>query len=350
MKPIMKPVRIAALILMFLFPILILHANASEEIVSDSPITEYTYPLNIDSPSWSSYTVLEKVELLKIPDSILKRMTDEALVQAIADFPYIGDIYAYGNSTSDGVATVATYCSALNELLSRKTGIQTLELYCSEIIDSTLSTASVESGYDRETFIGYVMLDILDTISSNYRGELSTEITTVDEYPEAPTTLNGTPLPDSDYDIGYEPHAPMATAHDNADQYYVETFGVTRIRKGSCVYNCHSYAWFDQSADNPFWIHDPKTFWEDHSYNRCYIGNVVTSIYDASIRNGDIVVYGPENDSTHSAIFSGNSNLTSTHSLATAQCISKWGQAGVFRHSLTSVPAGYIYSTIRIYR
>lgn len=346
----MRYLRIFVIILLLITSVLFPLASATEVASENSPITHYTYPLNVNSPDWFSYTVLEKVEMLKIPDSILKRMTDDALVQAVADFPYVGDIYAYGDSISDGIDHVASYCSALSELLSRKSYFEALEHYRTKIVNPAISTASNSEGYDRNLFIAYTMLDIINTIEHDNSVENFNTALPSSPRIAAPKTPNGTSLPSSDYRIGGEGHAPMETYHDNKDQYYVETFGVTRVRKGSCVYNCHSYAWYDQSSENKYWIINPRKFWEDNSYQRYYLGNAVTSIYEAGICNGDIVVYGPENNSIHSAIFSGNSNLTSTHSLVTAQCISKWGSAGVFRHTLANVPADYLYSTIRIYR
>lgn len=320
--------------------------DMNESSVSEYTIDYYEYPITVDSPSWFQYTVLEKVEMLRIPEKILNRMSDEALVQAIVDFPYIGDIYYYGSGVYDGVHTVAKYCSALNELITRESGIRTLKSYGQITIQNKLSTYSATSDY-RDSFEAQVLSDIIMVLDTNTTALQSPALATV---ASAPVTPNGTSLPSTAYSIRTEPHSMLHVYHTNKDQNAIDTYGVTLVRKGSCIYNCHSYAWHSQDASNPYWIDNPSTYWNDGSYSMCYTGNVITSIYDANIANGYIVVYGPSNNSTHSAILTGNTNMSSLNSLATVRCISKWGDSGVFKHTLTQVPAEYIYSTIRIYK
>ena len=102
-----------------------------------SPISEYEYPITSASPDWKSYTVHEKVEMLRIPKNVLHRMTDKALVRAIAEFPYLIDIGVYGNFPKDydtGIQRVQTYCSAMGKLLSKKNAAEILERYSVEVI------------------------------------------------------------------------------------------------------------------------------------------------------------------------------------------------------------------------
>lgn len=83
-------------------------------------IDTYEYPFTADSPVWSSMSPQYRVERLKIPDDILKRMTDKALIQAIADYPLLIDLYLMG-TVEDGLKVLPDECSALKELLSRNT-------------------------------------------------------------------------------------------------------------------------------------------------------------------------------------------------------------------------------------
>lgn len=102
-----------------------------------SPISEYEYPITNASPDWKSYSVHEKVEMLRIPENVLRRMTDKALVRAIAEFPYLIDIGLYGNFPKDydtGIQRVQTYCSAMDKLLSKKNAAEILERYSTEVI------------------------------------------------------------------------------------------------------------------------------------------------------------------------------------------------------------------------
>jgi len=75
-----------------------------------SPIHHYEYP-PISSPLG--------INELYIPENILGRMTDKALIQAIADYPLLIDLYVMG-TVEDGLGVLEKQCSAYKELLSRE--------------------------------------------------------------------------------------------------------------------------------------------------------------------------------------------------------------------------------------
>lgn len=54
---------------------------------------EELYPITVESDDWFDYSVEEKSEMLKLDSETTKEMTDEQLVRAIADYPYLIDIY-----------------------------------------------------------------------------------------------------------------------------------------------------------------------------------------------------------------------------------------------------------------
>ena len=47
---------------------------------------EYEYPITVESDDWFSYSVSQKVEMLRIAESTLQNMSDEELVKA---YPYL---------------------------------------------------------------------------------------------------------------------------------------------------------------------------------------------------------------------------------------------------------------------
>ncbi len=79
----------------------------------------YEYPISQESPKWSVMSPISRVEELIIPNKVLKRMTDKALIQAIADYPLLINLYVSG-TVKDGIVYFSNECSALRELLSRE--------------------------------------------------------------------------------------------------------------------------------------------------------------------------------------------------------------------------------------
>lgn len=108
-------------------------ASGQEE-ASNGAVTHYTYPITSESEDWLDYSVLEKAEMLRIPEETLKNMTDEALVTAIAEYPYLCDLLVYGTGIEDGIQTTRSYFSALDELLNRDTAQEALKTYGVRIV------------------------------------------------------------------------------------------------------------------------------------------------------------------------------------------------------------------------
>lgn len=105
-------------------------------------IDYYEYPIDIDSPDWFDYTVSENVEKLRIPEQILRRMTNTALVTAIHEFPYVCDLYLYNDSIEDGFTSMLSYCSALSELSSRELDADTLASLAAPFVEITANSAT----------------------------------------------------------------------------------------------------------------------------------------------------------------------------------------------------------------
>lgn len=114
------------------------------------PLEHYEYPITSASPEWPDMTVGEKVEALKIPQEKLEAMTDEELIRALADYPYLINLGVYGKSTEESIETVRGYCSALDELLSRETAAESLDDYGRKLAQAYGRAAeedSVDSGH-----------------------------------------------------------------------------------------------------------------------------------------------------------------------------------------------------------
>lgn len=305
--------------------------------LEDLRIEHYEYPINVDSADWFNYSVIEKVNMLIIPDHILARMTNAALVTAIQEYPYVGDIYIYGDSIGEAIEIMRPFFSALDEIISRNISSQSLL----NLADSLIDPAAVNGdGYSLESFSSKAALDLLDYLC---QPEVPIDPNAIVVQPGTPSTVytpNGSLVSCT---IQGEPHS--LNDHDEDDQYWITTYGVTRIRIGSCSYNCHSYAWHSRSSANSVWIDNPSIYMSDGSYSRVYSGSSSTAIITTGVANGDIIYYG---GGTHSAVYIGNT--ASTSAIGTGLCRSKWGPRGLFQHTLGQVPAAYQSNSISIWR
>lgn len=113
-------------------------------------LEHYEYPITSDSPEWAGMSVAEKVEALKIPAEQLKEMTDEELIRALAEYPFLIDLHVYGKSTGESIETLRGYCSALDALLSRQSAVASLNDYGRKLADAygrAAESDSEESGH-----------------------------------------------------------------------------------------------------------------------------------------------------------------------------------------------------------
>ena len=128
-------------------------------------LEHYEYPITSASPEWADMTVAEKVEMLKIPQEKLGAMTDEELIQALADYPFLIDLNVYGKSTEESIETMRGYCSALGELLSRNTAVDSLDGYGRKLADA-YGRAAEEDGENAGYYevVELLMNEIIDCV------------------------------------------------------------------------------------------------------------------------------------------------------------------------------------------
>lgn len=290
----------------------------------------HRYQITPESNDWFDYTVQEKTEMLRIDDTELEKMSDQQLVRAIADYPYLVDIYAY-DSIGEGIEKLSENCDAFAELMSRNSGEKSMFKYGKQIVEKSEVNAFGEA---RGEFVSYAIDDILEYLEGNHALN--------DEYHLAktgPKTPNGSSV---SYSTNTEWH--NNNYHKTLDNEVVSTYGVTLVRNGSCKYNCHSYAWYSTSSANSYWIDDPSIYMTDGSYSKKYSGRISTATNLCYISVNDRVYYG---SGTHSALFIGSPSNGAP--IATEKVRSKWGALGVFEHTVANVPSGYDTSSISVW-
>ena len=286
----------------------------------------YAYPIDVTSGKWFDYTVLEKSEMLRIDDETLGKMTDEDLVYAIADYPYLVDYLAYG----EDIRRFSEYCSAMGELLSRETCADSLKKYSRQIVEE-YKTRPREDG--RSTVVSYLLQDIAEAVSETSRDDSGGLRASYVYTPNG--SLVSVTQPSESHTTAY---------HQAADADAVSTYGVSLVRCGSCKYNHHSYAWYSTASTNNCWMNNPSAYMTDGSYALKYSGGTSSSLYSYGISQNDRLYYA---NNTHSAIFTGYTGGGAP--FASYSATSKWGTLGVFVHGVTNVPAGYNYTTISIW-
>lgn len=112
---------------------------------------------------------------------------------------------------------------------------------------------------------------------------------------------------------------------------YIATYhrSWTKVSDATRKFNCHSYAWIQQSTSNDYWLPSPNTFASSSSFS--YIGA------NGGANNGDhIIITDSYGVSQHSLI--ATSTGTNANSIYT---ISKCGKAGVYSALLGDIVLAY---------
>lgn len=101
-----------------------------DAIVDAYIITEpYEYPVVPGTDEWKTFTTHEQmIQACQIPESILKRMTTEALLLTVMDFPLLGDTLLFDNEDA-GYKALKENCNALIEFLERDDAVTVFNNY-----------------------------------------------------------------------------------------------------------------------------------------------------------------------------------------------------------------------------
>jgi hypothetical protein len=80
----------------------------------------WDFPIKPGKPEWKTYiTHADKIAALQIPETILKNMSTNHLMEICLTYPFFDEIWAY-NNIQDGFEYVIKDFNGLQELLSRK--------------------------------------------------------------------------------------------------------------------------------------------------------------------------------------------------------------------------------------
>ncbi len=124
---VMKKLAIAAAVILVLF------LGSNGIVYASTGRTWMGYLIKPGTEEWVKLgTVQNKKAACRIPEETLKRMSNDELIEAVLDYPFLVEIYVFGTQ-SEAVYRVAESiyeeCDALRELLSRRDGEEALRAF-----------------------------------------------------------------------------------------------------------------------------------------------------------------------------------------------------------------------------
>jgi len=337
----------------------VLHAQSLQGMVTTDA---YVFPVTPGSAEWKAFTSHdEMLEACQIPEAILREMSTESLVETALGYPLYGDIWAY-NSPQQGFEAVAAQFNGLAELLTRKDAGKVLLAKYSRMspldieekwndtqkgtysfdianIEILLSQESILSSLT-ELELGDLRNDAMKKLLAKQNvgidGQLTISLTSqlvegifkssdssLAYYYDYVYTPAGTPV---QVIMGLTELTPEQKAAAYA--WVAAVYPNATVEAGpTSNYNCHSYAWYNQSTSNTRWMNSPAAYMTDGSY-------VYHGTYPYYWRAGMKMFYVAEG--SHSAILiSVNFDYAGYDGWI---CRSKWGAYPLMRHAASYSP------------
>lgn len=305
--------------------------------------TPYEYPLTPSSDQWlemSSHA--DRVAACQIPENILTNMSTSALIETIVNYPLLVDVLLF-NDAESAYQAISSGFNAIQELETRTDGFTKLTSFidtCDEIQDDYIRKTALEvialsapftspvvssPSYVASPLLNYTNAYMLypDLSSSQSEFESILRIAT-------PLTPSGYPITET----WYYDRTPEVTPEQISliEEEVLATYGLFPARDPTVKYNCHSYAWHDQSADNLYWINYPDDYLEDPRVSQV-----------SSPQVNDRIVYQKSSSGRYQ-----HSGIISIANDSVVMVRSKWGAWGLYNHTILNCPTDS-YGTITSY-
>lgn len=290
--------------------------NNSNPNVDYTITTPYEYPVTPLMDKWKEFeSHLEMIDACQIPDDILPHLSTAALAETVLNYPLLSDMLAWSDSNL-GYQSVVSNFNGLNELLSREDGMDYL-------LNATLTLSSSDDINEEDSFIERNKIRCVSLIADNIYDN-PTPYATPTPMVGAILTPNGSYIPYYK-NLGFDDLAKIfgssvpftqSEIDDLERQYTLNYPHAEKVAPISPSYNCHSYAWYSDSPNNPYWVIDIAPYITDGSYKLLRPFNP---------KRYDIVLYTRGADVTHSAIYSNNIGEY-------LYLYSKWDFMGAYSH------------------
>ncbi len=307
-------------------------AADSERDSSDNLIlinVPYQYPIVPGTKEWADLDSMpEKIAVTHVDPEILRKMSTPALVETVVTYPLFICVHAY-ETLETGVREVSEYFKGIEELCNRTDAREAVlnyindrcpglaEMKSDEEISSALSTymkAYDETG-DREIFYidnAVSLIDYFDYLKNKKQPVRFSEVNL--------STPNGTTVK-AIYGFTIWDHSTPTNATIRNNSFKASFPNAIELDSINPAYNCHSFAWHQQSLSNSYWIESSEAtkYMTDGSYSpsTAAVGRKVT--YKNSSGNLG-----------HSGVVSAITDVV--------YVTSKWEYCGLFLHKLADCP------------
>lgn len=260
----------------------------------------YIFPVRPGMPDWkalSSYA--EMLNACQIPGPILSEMSTPGLIETVLNYPLFWVTVLAQDDVQRGFIVMSERFNGVAELLRRKdAGVVLLEKYKNMEPAPPVGTGETLPGQYRFYFYRVELLLAQEAIRAGmteeqrsrlqsellskreakkliggYGGWLAHEVMALNGIaPEAVTrvysTVIYTPRLSQVLALQMEPADELADIRQCDIEFIIGFPDATWEASCTRMYNCHSYAWHDQSLSNTIWVNAPnqKEYWRDGSY------------------------------------------------------------------------------------
>lgn len=307
-------------------------AKASKDIYDRNEYiinTPYQYPIVPETEEWKNLgSLTAMINATHIDYDILKNMSTPALVETVVSYPLFVNVCAY-DTLEKGVNEVSKYFYGIEELCNRENArsclLNFINSRCPNLLelktDEEIKTAlyDYEKAYNdsrnREIFFIINAVTLIEYLDYSNKNTNNTRYSADYVY-----TPMGYPV-SAIYGYTIWDHATPTYAQQLNNQYHSSYPNAVELASINGAYNCHSYAWHQQSTSNNYWINYPEmtTYLTDGSYSSSNPAVGRRIIYRKS--DGEV---------THSGIISAISDTT--------YITSKWGYCGLYYHKINECP------------
>ncbi len=329
-----------------------LNQNIKASSIQTATKLAYEYPIYPGDAEWAEYDARERVQMLQIPEGILAKLTTRELVEVVAAYPRLSNIFYY-DTYEMGYNAVKRSFNGLAELAKRDDATECLIEYYTEIdfskpVDLKNARQVIQASNHNALEVILAQEDFAGKVSTRRTNEL--EQVVIENVQDR--MLRGDDIFYRRINCYYEAlqenklvreesraltvntprgtSVPVITISNEwtAEEKLNERVGilsefpdVTILGDATMKYNSHAYAWATRTN---VWMNDPSAYWEDGSY--VPVGNSVTSYAQK-------ITY-PNAGST------GISHTSHSSSNDGSVVWSKWGASCLVEHSVYNCPYG----------
>lgn len=337
--------------------------------ITDASVAVFFFDDVMSKEEWiSNENRMERGKMLQLPDDMLQEMSTDALVEAILEYPFLVDIYAF-DDVQTGIDTLYDSFNGYRELCDRSDAAETIlkkyelepvlnednftsdsdilrltyiEMLASQkfVIDNLdadgikkISTVSCQKYYSKKDSALYGDFDTdlffkMNGINPDSKNLESVTASVLSSYSSTVTTPKGSSVPVTVYTSEPLTTAKIEELNKSFDEGYPTA---TRLGSASGKYNCHSYVWYWQSTSNNCVMQDPTKYIDDGSFK--WVSNAYCGCRIIYVSNSE---YLPIHSASVQKVLSGPT-LYNYVDLSIVR--SKWGQGGLYEHSALNCPS-----------